>query len=247
MESSRVLELEGLGKSFSGTAAVDELTLSVGPGELVGLLGPNGAGKTTTLKLVLGMLRPTRGRALALGRDCTRDAIEVRRFVGYSPDEPAFYDFLTGRETLDFVCDVRGGDRAETWRKLAPLLDALEFEDELDRFTASYSHGMKKKLALLVAMAHSPKLLLLDEPTNGLDPPTTVKVRRILQKLASEGVAIVLSTHLLETADKLCGRVLLLDHGRLLFDGAPAAVREKAALAPEASLEDAFLALIGER
>jgi ABC-2 type transport system ATP-binding protein len=247
MEDGTVLELQALGKKFAATTAVDELSLVIGRGELVGLLGPNGAGKTTTLKLVLGMLRPTRGRALALGLDCTSRAIEVRRLVGYSPDEPAFYDFLTGRETLDFVCDVRGGSRAETWRMLEPLIDALDFSNELDRFTAGYSHGMKKKLALLVAMAHSPRLLLLDEPTNGLDPPTAVRVRQILRDLAATGVAVVLSTHLLDTADKLCQRVLLLDQGRLLFDGSPLAARERAALGREASLEDAFLSLIGKR
>ncbi len=242
-----MLTLEGLVKAYGPTLALNELTCNVERGELVGLLGPNGAGKTTTLKLVLGMLRPTRGRASILGLDCTSRAIEVRKMVGYSPDEPSFYDFLTGRETLEFVTDVRGGSRQEAWQTMQPLLEALEFERELDHFTASYSHGMKKKLALLIAVAHAPKLLLLDEPTNGLDPPSAVRVRRVLGELAESGTSIVLSTHLLETADKLCDRVLLLDHGRLIFDGSPAAARERATLTAQASLEDAFLALIGER
>jgi ABC-2 type transport system ATP-binding protein len=245
VEGSRVLGIEGLVKTFGDKTAVSDVTFEIQPGELVGLLGPNGAGKTTTLKVIVGMLRPTKGSATVLGHDCTAQAMEVRRLVGYSPDEPSFYDFLTGRETLDFVTDVRGGSRTEAWSTLDPLIEALDFGAELDRFTAGYSHGMKKKLALLVAMAHSPKLLLLDEPTNGLDPPSAVKVRKILRSLAKEGVGIVLSTHLLETADKLCQRVLMLEQGRVVFDGTPAEARLRAQLDLDASLEDAFLVLIG--
>ncbi|HEY2408544.1 MAG TPA: ABC transporter ATP-binding protein [Polyangiaceae bacterium] len=244
MSDDLVLETAGLSKEFGPNRAVSELSIRVGAGEIVGLLGPNGAGKTTTLKLLLGMLRPTRGRASVLGFDCTTHAIEIKARVGYSPDEPSFYDFLTGRETLEFVTHVRRGVSSETFARLEPVIAALEFEADLDRFTASYSLGMKKKLALLVALAHAPRLLLLDEPTNGLDPPSAVKIRRKLQELAGEGVTVVLSTHLLDTADKLCTRVVLMDHGRLIFDGAPRAARDVAGLAGEASLEDAFLKLV---
>ena len=124
------------------------------------------------------------------------------------------------------------------------MIDVLELGPDLDRFVAGYSLGMKKKLALLVAMAHAPKLLLLDEPTNGLDPPSAVKIRKHLQQLAEGGVTVVLSTHLLEMADKLCTRVVLMDHGRLVFDGTPSAARHAAELGDEASLEDAFLKLV---
>jgi ABC-2 type transport system ATP-binding protein len=244
MVDSWVLEADGLAKEFGSKLAVDGLTLRLSQGEIVGLLGPNGAGKTTTLKILLGMLRPTRGRAFVLGHDCTTAAVAIKENVGYSPDEPSFYDFLTGRETLEFVTEVRGGKRADTFQNLSSMIDALEFGAELDRFVAGYSLGMKKKLALLVAMAHAPRLLLLDEPTNGLDPPSAVKIRRHLQTLADSGVTVVLSTHLLDMADKLCTRVVLMDHGRLIFDGVPAAARQAAALGAEASLEDAFLKLV---
>jgi ABC-2 type transport system ATP-binding protein len=246
MADGWVLEAEGVAKQFGSKLAVDGLSLKLAPGEIVGLLGPNGAGKTTTLKILLGMLRPTRGRAWVLGLDCMTQAIAIKERVGYSPDEPSFYDFLTGRETLEFVTHVRGGDAARTLATLAPMIELLELSSDLDRFVAGYSLGMKKKLALLVALAHTPKLLLLDEPTNGLDPPSAVKMRRHLQQLAAGGVSVVLSTHLLDMADKLCTRVVLMDHGRLVFDGTPAAARHAAGLASEATLEDAFLKLVAD-
>ena len=244
MADGWVLEAEGLAKQFGSKLAVDGLSLKLAPGEIVGLLGPNGAGKTTTLKILLGMLRPTRGRATVLGLDCTTEAIAIKQRVGYSPDEPSFYDFLTGRETLEFVTHVRGGNAAQSLAMLAPMIEVLELEADLDRFVAGYSLGMKKKLALLVALAHAPRLLLLDEPTNGLDPPSAVKMRRHLKQLADSGVTVVLSTHLLDMADKLCTRVVLMDQGRLVFDGTPGAARNAAELGAEASLEDAFLKLV---
>ncbi|HVY30231.1 MAG TPA: ABC transporter ATP-binding protein [Polyangiaceae bacterium] len=244
MSGGWVLEATGLAKQFGAKLAVDNLSVKLTAGEIVGLLGPNGAGKTTTLKILLGMLRPSHGSAFVLGHDSTSQAVAIKQRVGYSPDEPSFYDFLTGRETLEFVTQVRGGNANDTFRTLEPMIQALELAPDLDRFVAGYSLGMKKKLALLVAMAHSPRLLLLDEPTNGLDPPSAVKIRKHLQELAASGVTVVLSTHLLDMADKLCTRVLLMDHGRLIFDGAPSAARDAAALSPEASLEDAFLKLV---
>jgi ABC-2 type transport system ATP-binding protein len=244
MADGWVLEAEGLAKQFGPNLAVDGLSLRLAPGEIVGLLGPNGAGKTTTLKILLGMLRPTRGRASVLGFDCTTQAIAIKERVGYSPDEPSFYDFLTGRETLEFVTHVRGGNTRQVFENLAPMIEAVDFGADLDRFVAGYSLGMKKKLALLIAMAHKPKLLLLDEPTNGLDPPSAVKIRRHLQELSRAGATVVLSTHLLDMADKLCTRVVLMDHGRLIFDGSPGAARQAAELSEAATLEDAFLKLV---
>jgi ABC-2 type transport system ATP-binding protein len=244
MAQGSVLAAERLTKTFGANVAVDGVSLELTAGEIVGLLGPNGAGKTTTLKILLGMLRPTSGRATVLGHDATTDSIAIKARVGYSPDEPAFYDFLTGRETLEFVTHVRGGEAARVLTELQPMIDVLELGTDLDRFVAGYSLGMKKKLALLVAMAHAPRLLLLDEPTNGLDPPSAVKIRQHLQQLAQGGVTVVLSTHLLDMADKLCSRVVLMDHGRVVFDGTPLAARDAAGLVPEATLEDAFLKLV---
>ena len=239
-----VLVLDALGKNFGATVALDSLTCRVARGEIVGLLGPNGAGKTTTMKLVLGMLRPTRGSAQFLGLDCTRDAHEVKRGLGYSPDEPSFYDFLSGRETIDFVLNVRGVPRDAAWATLMPVVERLELAETLQLAAGGYSHGTKKKLALALALAHEPTLLLLDEPTNGLDPPTAARVRALLRERADAGAAVVVSTHLLDMADQLCDRVLVVDHGRLIAEGTTAAVRAQAGVPAEASLEAAFLALI---
>jgi ABC-2 type transport system ATP-binding protein len=236
--SEPVLVLDRLGKDFGTSTALAELTCSVHPNEVVGLLGPNGAGKTTTMKLVLGLLRPSRGSARFQGLDCTRDARAVKERLGYSPDEPAFYDFLTGRETVDFVLNVRQTP-ADVRARMPALVEALELESSLDAPTASYSLGTKKKLALLLALAHEPGLLLLDEPTNGLDPPTAARVRGLLRERARAGAAVVVSTHLLEMADALCDRVLVLHKGRLIAEGTPAAVR-----GTHASLEAAFLDLV---
>jgi ABC-2 type transport system ATP-binding protein len=239
-----LLNLEALGKDYGAVVALQELSCQVRNGEIVGLLGPNGAGKTTTIKLVLGLLRPSRGRAFVRDFDCTRDARSTKAIIGFSPDEPAFYDFLTGRETIDFVVNVRGLDLQAAWARISPLVAALELERQLDAAVGGYSHGTKKKLALLVALVHEPELLLLDEPTNGLDPPSAAYVKRHFRELAAKGAAVVVSTHLLDMADGLCDRVLVLDKGRLLADGTPADVRERAGVAASATLEEAFLRLV---
>ena len=239
-----MLVLDGLGKDFGATVALEALTCRVHRGEIVGLLGPNGAGKTTTMKLVLGMLRPSRGSARFLDLDCTRDAQAVKKRLGYSPDEPAFYDFLSGKEMVEFVLNVRGVSLATAWTTLWPIVDRLDFGDSIELAAGGYSHGTKKKLALLLALAHDPTLLLLDEPTNGLDPPTASRVRALLRERAEAGAAVVVSTHLLEMADLLCDRMLVVHRGRLIAEGTTAAVRAQAGVSADASLEDAFLALV---
>jgi len=241
---SQLVHVSGLRKSFGNNEALSGIDFTLAPGELVGLLGPNGAGKTTTLKLLLGMLRPTAGTANVLGFDCTTSSLEVKRRIGYSPDEPAFYNFLTGRETIDFALAIRGTDAKAAWDELEPMIKLLDFSAQLDVLTSNYSHGMKKKLALLLALAHTPRLLLLDEPTNGLDPPTSHAVRELLSRKAAEGVGILVSTHLLDMADRMCSRILVLHRGALIAEGSSADVRARAGVAADATLEDAFLRLI---
>ena len=244
-ERSTVLALDALGKDYGATVALGALTCNVHAGEIVGLLGPNGSGKTATMKLLMGMLRPTRGSARFLEFDCTHDSRRVKERLGFTPDEPAFYDFLTGRETLTFALSVRGASIEPSWERLMPLVVRLEFVEFLDVAVGGYSHGTKKKLALLLALAHDPKLLLLDEPTNGLDPPTAARVRALLRDFAQQGGAVLISTHLLSMAEHLCDRVLILHHGSLLAEGTPAEVMLRADAGSGASLEDAFLKLVG--
>jgi ABC-2 type transport system ATP-binding protein len=240
-----LVTVTGLSKTFSGTRVLDALDFELRSGEVVGLLGPNGAGKTTTLKLLLGLLRPSAGGASILGFDCTADSQKVKQRIGYTPDEPQFYEFLTGRESIDFVIDARGLDPTQAWASLDEMVRMLDFESQLGALTNSYSHGMKKKLALLCALVHRPRVLLLDEPTNGLDPPTALRVRELLQRQAARGCAVLLSTHLLEMADRLCDQVLIIHRGRKIASGTADDVRAQAGVAAEATLEDAFLRLIG--
>ena len=234
-----------LGKRFSGFVALDALDLELRAGEVVGLLGPNGAGKTTTLKLLLGLLRPTTGRAEILGFDCTRDTLHVKERVGFTPDEPQFYDFLTGKETLDFAISARGLPPDAAWLGLRETITLFDFDAQLASLTSAYSHGMKKKLALLCALLHRPRVLLLDEPTNGLDPPTALRVRTLLRREAAAGAAVLVSTHLLDMAERMCDRLIVMHRGRMIGSGTAAALRDQAGVAPEATLEDAFLALVG--
>jgi ABC-2 type transport system ATP-binding protein len=234
-----------LGKRFSGFVAVDQLDFELRAGEVVGLLGPNGAGKTTTLKLLLGLLRPSVGRAQILGFDCTRDALRVKERVGFTPDEPQFYDFLTGRETLDFAISTRGLPPDRAWTGLAETIALFDFEAQLGSLTSSYSHGMKKKLALLCALVHRPRVLLLDEPTNGLDPPTALRMRELLRREVAAGGTALVSTHLLDMAERMCDRLIVMDHGRMIGTGTASELRAQAGVPADASFEDAFLKLVG--
>jgi ABC-2 type transport system ATP-binding protein len=220
-----VLTADRLTKQFGTVHAVQELTLSLSAGEAVALLGPNGSGKTTAFKLFMGLYRPTSGSAQIMGFDVSRSPDEVRRFVGYSPDEPGFHGFLTGAETLDFVIAVRGLERDRAWDELKPLVDGLQFDSLLNTFVHGYSLGAKKKLALLSALVHRPPLLLLDEPTNGLDPESVVFIRETLRQRVADGTALLLSTHHLELAAALTTRAILIRRGSVALDGSVEAAR----------------------
>jgi ABC-2 type transport system ATP-binding protein len=243
--SVSLVSVLGLGKRFSKFVALEALDFDLHAGEVVGLLGPNGAGKTTTLKLLLGLLRPSAGSARILGFDCTHDSQRVKERIGFTPDEPQFYDCLTGKETLDFVIGTRGLDPIAAWAHLEESIALFDFGAQLGALTSSYSHGTKKKLSLLCALVHRPRVLLLDEPTNGLDPPTALRVRVLLRREAESGAAVLLSTHLLDMADRMCDRLLVLDRGRRIGAGTGGELRMQAGLAANASLEEAFLGLVG--
>ncbi len=240
-----LVSVVGLSKRFSTQLALDALDFELRAGEVVGLLGPNGAGKTTTLKLLLGLLRPTSGTATILGLDCTSQSQLVKERIGFTPDEPQFYEFLTGRETIDFVIAARGLDATAAWQGLDEMVKVLDFEAQLAALTTTYSHGMKKKLALLCALVHQPPVLLLDEPTNGLDPPTALRVRELLGQAVANGATVLLSTHLLDMADRMCDRMLVIHRGRKIAAGTSQEVRAQAGVEEDATLEAAFLRLVG--
>lgn len=234
-----MIAFERLEKSYGNLTAVHPLSFEVPAGEVFAFLGPNGAGKTTTIRMLMGILVPTGGRVTVDGLDCQADQVEVKRRIGYLPDNPVFYDFLRGQELLEFVGEMHGLTHPEARRRAATLLESFGLGDSAREFAVNYSMGMKKKLGLAMAMIHEPKLLILDEPINGLDPRAAHDIQDKLAEFAARGGTVLLSTHLLDMAEKICTRVGILDKGRLRALDSLEALRTR--LAPGGSLEDIFL------
>ena len=176
-----MIAFDKLSKQYGSFSAVRDLTFSVERGEVFGFLGPNGAGKTTTIRMLMGILVPSGGRATIDGLDCQLDRVEVKRRVGYLPDSPIFYDFLRGREILEFVGEMHGQSRGDARRNASRLLEELALGEAEEEYAVNYSMGMKKKLGLACALIHDPSVLILDEPTNGLDPRAAREVQVLLQ------------------------------------------------------------------
>jgi ABC-2 type transport system ATP-binding protein len=234
-----VIEFHEVSKTYGDFTAVRNLALAVDRGEVFGFLGPNGAGKTTTIRLMMGILVPSDGRITIDGLDCQSDRLQVKQRVGYLPDNPTFYDYLRGREILTFVGEMHGQARDEAQRRAGVLLDELALEDAAEEFAVNYSTGMKKKLGLACALIHDPAVLILDEPTNGLDPRASRHVQDRIRVSAAQGKTIFLSTHLLDMAERLCGRVGIIDKGDLVAVGPLKDLQDK--LVPGGSLEEVFL------
>ncbi|HXU65271.1 MAG TPA: ABC transporter ATP-binding protein [Polyangia bacterium] len=236
-----MIETAGLSKRFGSTLALDGLDLRVEPGEVMGFLGPNGSGKTTTIRLLMGLLRPSAGRASILGRDCHADAVALKRDVGYLPDEPFLYPYLTGVETLELVAGLHGFSAGEARRRAEASAEQIGLGAAARAYTVTYSLGMKKRLALALALVHEPRVLILDEPTNGLDPAGARQMRTAIAEYAAGGRTIFLSTHLLDAAERLCHRVAILQQGRLRAVATPAELRARFDAGPETTLEELFL------
>jgi ABC-2 type transport system ATP-binding protein len=234
-----MIEFHEVSKTYGDFTAVRKLALAVDKGEVFGFLGPNGAGKTTTIRMMMGILVPSDGHITIDGLDCQADRLQVKQRVGYLPDNPIFYDYLRGREILAFVGEMHGQPRDEAQRRAGALLDELALEDAAEEFAVNYSTGMKKKLGLACALIHDPAVLILDEPTNGLDPRASRHVQDRIRMSAAQGKTIFLSTHLLDMAERLCGRVGIIDNGDLVAVGPLKDLQDK--LVPGGSLEEVFL------
>ena len=238
------VKLRNVAKRYVDIVAVDYIDLDVKHGEILGLLGPNGSGKSTTLKIILGLIKPDSGSVNVLGINAEDDPVAVKRQVGYVPETPRLYEFLTGLEYLDFVGDIYGITVSEKKARIEEYLEALELEGREGDMISSYSQGMKQKTALISVFLHKPKLLLLDEPLSGLDPRSARIVKDLLRELKSQGVTTILSTHILEIAQAMCDRIAIMYEGRLLALGNLKELRQKARL-PGSDLEDIFLKLTG--
>jgi ABC-2 type transport system ATP-binding protein len=240
MQTSLV-EISQVTKSFGAKVALNDVSFSIPSGQICGLLGPNGAGKTTLFRLLMGILKATEGALLIDGRDAFEDRVEVKRLVGFLPDEPVFYSYLSGREILELSAGMHGLDVNTAMDRVKPLIARLRLADDLNSYAEDYSRGMKKKLGLLLAMLHEPKLLILDEPTNGLDVESTHLFYNLMLEEAGRGVTVLFSTHLMDHVARICSHAVIINEGRVVARGSLSDLRST--VSDSASLEDIFLKL----
>ena len=238
------LSIRGLSKTFGGKVAVDNLSLTVRAGELYALLGPNGAGKTTTLRMVAGLLKPNGGEIKVFGHDVLAEPAAAKRVIAWAPDEPMLYDRLTPLEYLEFVAGLWGVEPAVARPKAEELLRWLGLWDNRGERCEGFSRGMKQKTALAGALIHDPRLLILDEPLTGLDAAVARQVKDLLQARVKAGATVILTTHILEVAERMADRIGIIQNGRLVADGTLDELRASSGEG-QATLEDLFLELTG--
>ena len=236
-----MLEARHLVKRFYGVTVVNDVTFVVRPGEVVGYLGPNASGKTTTTRMITGLLEPTSGRVLFDGRDTTVDPIEFRKRLGYVPEEPYLYPFLSGREYLELVGRLREMASPVMEQKIAALLELFGLSDSAEQGIASYSKGMKQKVLVIAALLHDPDLLIFDEPDSGLDVTAALVLRHLIANLAARGKAVLYTSHVLDVVEKLCTRVIVLHQGRVVADDS---VKQLRTVLASGSLEQVFAHLV---
>lgn len=239
------LDVVNISKAYGTVRALSDVSFSVAAGEIVGLLGPNGAGKSTSMKVALGILPPDSGEVRIFGRAVQSEPVEAKRLIGYVPESPQLYEYLTGAEYLDFIGDMYSTDRSLRAGRINQFLRALELQGHENSMISGYSMGMKQKIALISALLHRPRVLILDEPLNGLDPRSARIVKDLLRNLATqEGVGVLFSTHVLEIAQAICDRVVILSRGQVLASGTVADLQGQAGR-KGSGLEEVFLTLTG--
>ena len=237
------LSLAGLSKTFE-RPAVDALDLTVRAGEFYALLGPNGAGKTTTLRMVVGLLAPDAGTISVFGTDALADPVAAKRMMAWVSDEPMIYDKLTPLEYLEFVAGLWGIEGGLAEANARELIDWLGLGPHADERCEGFSRGMRQKVALAGALVHDPRLIILDEPLTGLDAGTARQVKDVLQARVRAGGTVIMTTHILEVAERMAERIGVLANGRLIAEGTLAELSLRAGRG--GSLEDVFLSLVAE-
>ena len=235
-----MLLIRHLTKRYGEKKAVDDLSLHIAPGEIYGFIGHNGAGKTTTLRSVAGILQFDEGEITIAGHPIRTEPLACKRMFAYIPDNPDLYEFMTGWQYLDFIADIFGVDAPTRVQRVEQYAALFELTDDLPQPIATYSHGMKQKLAIISAWLHEPKLILMDEPFVGLDPKASHLLKGMMRQVCDAGGAIFFSTHVLEVAEKLCDKVAIIKGGRLIRSGTMDEVRG------DDTLEDVFLELEAE-
>jgi ABC-2 type transport system ATP-binding protein len=235
------LRAHRLSKHFSGLRVVKDVDFAIRPGEIVGYLGPNGSGKTTTARMLAGLLEPSSGHVEYGGRDIRDDVVRFRRELGYIPEEPYLYPFLTGREYLQLVGRLRELSETLLAMKIEGFLDLFGLSIAADQTIASYSKGMRQKIVISAALMHDPSVVLFDEPETGLDVTTTLMLRHLVRMLAARGKAILYSSHILEVVERVCDKVIVLHKGDVVADNSIVRLRT---LLSQSSLEGVFAELV---
>ena len=244
-QAAEALSINGLVKAFD-RPAVDGLSLSVRGGEFYCLLGPNGAGKTTTLRMVAGLLRPDSGAISIFGVDALREPVAAKRMTAWVSDEPMIYDKLTPLEYLEFVAGLWSVDAQEAQSRAVDLIDCLGLTPHTNERCGGFSKGMKQKVALAGALVHDPKLIILDEPLTGLDAGSARTVKDVLRQRVQRGTTVIMTTHILEVAERMAERIGVIDRGRLIANGTLDELRQQAGR-QGTTLEDVFLHLVSEQ
>jgi ABC-2 type transport system ATP-binding protein len=244
MERSDLIKTIELTKHFGKKVAVDNLSLEIPEGEFFTFLGPNAAGKTTTIKMLTGLIRPTKGRCILNGIDIQKAPLEAKKIISYIPDNPYLYEKLTAKEFLFFTGGIYNMEASQIKEKTFSLLEMFNLSDVADNLIEEYSHGMRQKLIFCAAFLHDPRIIIIDEPMVGLDPKSVKIVKNVLKNKSKEKVTIFMSTHTLSIAEELSDRIGIIDHGRLIALGTQEELKKKA---PQSTkLEEIFLQLTKE-
>jgi ABC-2 type transport system ATP-binding protein len=237
-----MIQVNSLTKYYGSRSAIKDVSFDVGKGEVFGLLGTNGAGKSTTIKILCGLLKPTRGSIRIGGVDIQKMPLKAKSMMGYLPENPLIYDRLTGAETLELIGKLRKLSDGMIQQRIEYYADSLGLGEQIHHETGTYSKGMRQKLAIAMTLIHDPEMVLLDEPASGLDPRYTKQLKDWIKNLAANGRTVLLSTHIIEMAESLCTKVGIIDQGKLLAIGT---INEIQASTGVNNLEDAFIRLIG--
>ena len=231
-----MITTKNLSKRYGEILAVDDVSFSVNPGEVLGFLGANGAGKSTTMRMIAGFIAPSAGSVSVCGHDIDRSPVEAKACMGYLPEGAPSYGEMTVGEFLDFVADIRGLDGARRRERRAIVVERLALAPVIDQVVETLSKGFRRRVGLAQALIHDPKVLILDEPTDGLDPNQKNEVRALIKNMAAEK-AVILSTHILEEVEAICTRVIVISRGRVVVDETPARFRARS---PGARLDEIF-------
>jgi ABC-2 type transport system ATP-binding protein len=213
-----MLELRNVSKRFSGIPAVDNVSFSARPGEVTGYLGPNGSGKSTTMKMITGLIEMSAGHIFFEGKPIQDDLMAYKRRMGYVPEEPYLYTHLSGTEYLTMVAQLRDLPAKQSAQRIDAMLRLFSLHGDRHASISGYSKGMRQKILLIAALMHNPQLILLDEPFSGLDVASSLVLRSLIQELASRGKVVLFSSHELDTVERICSRVVILHHGKLVAD-----------------------------